>query len=132
MARTLTINIPGRPVPKPRMTRSDKWRNPPRACVARYREWADLARKSAGNLPAAEQINCITCRAYFQPPKSWSQKKRLAALGTPHRAVPDADNVMKAAGDSLFDQDRALADVRVQKFWGEPERVEIEIEYEEE
>lgn len=133
MARTLEITIPGRPVPKPRQTVSDKWRNPPRACVARYRAWADLARlkaREAGKMPPADRITRITCRAYFQPPKSWSAKRRSAAMGTFHRSMPDASNVIKAAEDSIFDQDKALADIRIQKFWGEPERVELMIEYE--
>ena len=134
MARTLTITIPGRPVPKPRMTKRDKWTRPPRACVARYWAWADAARlaaKEAGGLPPASSISRITCTAFFDPPKSWPKKRQQACLGTPHRAAPDADNCLKAAGDSLFEDDRAIPDMAVSKRWGLPARMEITIEAEE-
>jgi Holliday junction resolvase RusA-like endonuclease len=122
---TIRFTIQGTPVGKPRMTRRDKWKKRP--CVMRYRAWADAARAAAGRLPHPETIASFNWTAYFSPPKSWSQKKRADAIGTPHRGTPDRDNVDKAILDALFPNDSAIADGVISKRWGEPARVEIEI-----
>lgn len=114
--KVITFVIPGAPIGKVRMTRSDKWRKRP--CVLRYRAWADKARASAGEVPKAETVKSITAIARFAPPQSWSKKKRLAAIGKYHRVKPDADNALKSLGDALWpENDSALADVRCIKIY---------------
>jgi Holliday junction resolvase RusA-like endonuclease len=117
-------SIPGKPIGKPRMTRRDKWLKRP--CVLAYREWADKAREVMGELPPATAVDEIRVTAYFQPPESWSKKKRIAAIGTKHRVKPDADNVLKCL-DALFKQDSGIADAVVRKRWDWVSRLEIEI-----
>lgn len=118
--RTIRFTIPGRPVPKPRMTRSDKWKKRP--CVLRYRAFADLARASGGDLPDPNTIMEVRCVAYFKP-------TRKSLDGQRHRQKPDSSNLLKAVEDALFREDSALADVVARKRWGLPERVEVEIDY---
>lgn len=125
MSDCITITIPGEPMGKPRMTRSDKWKK--RDCVMRYRAWADEARLRAGKLPSPDVIASLSWTAYFEPPKSWSKKKRAAAMNTLHRSTPDRDNVDKAVLDALFPQDSAIASGMIQKRWGSPARLEIVI-----
>lgn len=126
---TKQFTIVGDPVGAPRMTRSDRWRKRP--CVQRYFAWRDKAREAAGELPPVESITHFEVIAYFSPPVSWSRKKREAAIGKPHRTRPDADNILKAAGDALFPEDSGLHAVTASKYWDTAERVEIYIDYEE-
>lgn len=124
----IAIVIPGSPVAKPRMTQRDKWKQRP--CVMQYRAWADLARLTAGKLPSPETIQRFDWTAYFQPPPSWSKKKRAAAIGELHRTKPDRDNIDKAVLDALFKSDSAIASGTIEKRWGDPARLEIRIEVE--
>lgn len=122
---TRVIVIPGPPLGKPRMTRRDKWKGRP--CVSRYRSWADLARVVAGPLPPAETIERLDWVAYFEPPPSWSKKKRAEAMGHIHRQTPDRDNIDKAVLDALFKQDSGIGVGTIAKYWGEPARLEVTI-----
>lgn len=123
------IIVPGNPVGKPRMTRSDKWKKRP--CVVRYRAWADAARLAAGvekkqTLTTATALNF---RAYFSIPKSWSRKARELAKGRPHLRKADSDNIMKSICDALFANDEYVCAGSFLKYWddGKGARVEIEI-----
>ena len=123
MSRIINITLPGTPIGKPRMTRQDKWQQRPR--VMRYREWCDTARKVAGELPPADQIASLSWVAYFAPPKSWSKKRREAAIGTLHRQTPDRDNIDKAVLDCFFKEDSGIAAGSIEKRWGLVARLEI-------
>lgn len=90
------------PVPKPRMTQSDKWNK--RAVVLRY--WAfksDLSRQALHQgfeLAPAFQVS------FFLPmPKSWSKKKKAEMQLKPHQTTPDLDNLEKSLADSLLPND---------------------------
>lgn len=109
--------VPGPPCPKPRMTRSDRWRKRP--SVLRYRAWADKARQNAqaavgrGKLPG----NRVEIVAYFEMPKSWSKKKKAEMAGRPHRVKPDLDNVIKGL-DAIFpDNDSMIHQITACKRW---------------
>jgi len=100
------------PVPKPRMTQSDKWKK--RACTQRYWEFKDKCKKLGVSIP--ESGSHIT---FIMPmPKSWSKKKRLDMFGKPHQQRPDKDNLEKALLDAIFDEDCRVWDSRVTKLWG--------------
>jgi Holliday junction resolvase RusA-like endonuclease len=123
----LTIKVPGTPLGKPRMTRRDKWAR--RACVVRYRDWADKVRDIAGAVPPAESVRRLSWIATFEPPKSWSARKREAAIGMLHRSKPDRDNIDKAILDALYpDGDAAIAAGTVEKRWGAIASLVITIE----
>jgi len=120
-----TVNRP--PMGAPRMTQADKWKQ--RDCVVRYRAFKDAIRAACPEWPSIEasSVESLSWTAYFEPPASWSKKKRAAAIGTLHRAKPDRDNIDKAVLDALFDDDAAIADGRIQKRWAEESRIEIVI-----
>ena len=127
-AGTVTITVPGTPLGKPRMTQRDKWKKRP--CVVRYREWADKVRDAAVmSVPAANRVVSLSWVAIFEPPKSWSKKKRAEAIGTMHREKPDRDNINKAVLDILYPSgDKAIASGRLDKRWGWEAKLIITIE----
>jgi len=122
---TWLIVVPGPPAPKPRQTSRDRWLNPPRPCVARYRAWADKARSCAGELPA--NLQCLDLKIFLPIPPSWSKKKREAHRGQPHRVRPDKDNIEKAVADALLKADQCIWKGSQEKRWddGGGPRVEI-------
>lgn len=126
LASGATFTVPGDPIGKPRQTRADKWKKRP--AVLRYREWADAARAAAPALP--ESPAKVTVYAYVGLPKSYSQKKRAALAGMPHRAKPDADNILKSVCDALFPEDSMIWEKHIVKRWddGNGPRVEITVE----
>ena len=108
------------PVGKPRMTRSDKWKQRPP--VMRYRMFCDEARLHGIRVP--ESGAHIT---YVLPmPERWSKNKRALMDGKPHQQKPDIDNLTKALLDALFDDDAHIWDVRASKVWGETGMIIIE------
>ena len=125
----LKIVIHGTPLGKPRQTQRDKWAKRP--CVMRYRGWADRARAAAGlMLPPADSVTSLDWTAFFEPPKSWSKKKRCAAIGELHRVPFDLDNLAKSLCDALWPNgDSAIAAMQCEKRWGWKPRIEITIRY---
>src|SRR6056297_2121517 len=65
----------------------------------------------------------VEITATFEPAKSWSKRKREAAIGEPHTQRPDLDNCVKAILDGLnriaWGDDGQVAELRVRKAWGE-------------
>jgi Holliday junction resolvase RusA-like endonuclease len=109
------------------MTQRDRWKKRP--AVVRYRAWADTLRAAARQVPAAEQVLSLSWVATFEPPTSWSKKRRLEAIGTLHRAKPDASNILKGIEDILWPaNDSALAAGQYEKRWGWQASLEIRIE----
>ena len=107
------------PVPKPRQTRSDKWKNRP--SVLRYRDFADTCR-AAGIEVATGGDHII----FIMPmPPSWTKKKKTQFAGKPHTLRPDVDNLLKALLDAVYDDDSAVWDIRVSKTWGYSGAIQI-------
>ena len=71
--------------------------------------------------------------AYFQIPKSISQKKRLAMeLGEDRPAkTPDVDNILKIVADALnsiaYRDDKQIVDAQIRKFYSTQPRLEVTI-----
>lgn len=86
------------PCPKPRQTRSDKWKKRP--AVVRYRKFCDQIRAAGVQLHNGSMI-------FFRipMPKSWSKKKRSEMAGKPHQQKPDLDNLIKALIDAVHAED---------------------------
>lgn len=125
----LRFVIPGDPIGKPRMTRSDRWNERP--TVLRYRSWADNCRAVVTKNPWKKleaEVIAVHARAWFAMPASWSKTRRAELAGRPHRAKPDSDNCLKALMDSLLARDEQVASARLTKRWcreGESPRVEL-------
>jgi len=100
------------PVPKPRMTRSDKWKKRPP--VLRYFAFKDEVR-----LKKVHVNECGDHITFVIPmPNSWSKKKKAEYDGKPHQQKPDKDNLEKALLDAIYDEDSHVWDSRVSKVWG--------------
>jgi len=87
------ISLKINPMPKPRMTRADRWRKRP--CVLRYWEFADeLERLTTLNNYTIKKPLSVT----FVIPmsRSWSAKKKALMVGTDHEFKPDLSNLIKA------------------------------------
>ena len=122
----IRIIVPGPTPGKPRMTQRDKWAK--RAPVLRYRSWCDRVRAALDGRVIDENLVAeLNWTAYFEPPSSWSKRRRVAAMGTRHRSKPDVDNVCKAILDCLWSDDSGIADVVARKRWDWKARLEIEI-----
>ena len=108
------------PVAKPRMTRSDRWRTRP--SVLAYCAFADEMRQQCGGweLPDAFHVRFIV-----PMPRSWSKRKRLQMVSTPHRQRPDLDNFIKSF-DCLREDDSSIWKISAEKVWGEEGMIVID------
>lgn len=114
------FTFPSAPVPKPRLTRRDKWLTPPRPPVARYYTFANAVRA----LMEARHFNLPDEGAHFAfyipMPKSWSKSARMAYRGTAHRQKPDIDNLLKAIFDAMSGNDCTIWHIAsVKKVWAD-------------
>lgn len=110
------INIT--PVPKPRMTRSDKWNRRP--CVLKYRKFKDELKSAIQELPPSFRV------VFGIPmPKSWSEKKRKKMLGQKHQNRPDLDNLEKALLDAIEAEDGFIYSIHGVKKWASEGYIEL-------
>ena len=100
------------PVPKPRMTRRDKWAK--RDCVVRYFAFSQELNLK---MPKDIDLNGYTLTFGIPMPKSWSKKKKAAHDGKPHKQRGDLDNYCKALLDALYLEDCHIHDVALKKVW---------------
>lgn len=107
------------PVPKPRMTQSDRWKKRP----ATDRYWAFKDAVKLANIELPESNSHVTFT--LPMPKSWSKKKRMEMKGKPHKQKPDGDNLLKALQDAIYNDDCAIWDIRITKMWGEEGSINI-------
>lgn len=82
-------------------------------------------------LPRLESINVIF--EYHMPiPKSYSNKKRLNAIGKPHSKKPDLSNLVKFTEDALnnvlWKDDALISIIFARKIYGEEPKTVIYIE----
>lgn len=54
---------------------------------------------------------------YIPVPKTWKKYKKEQMHLQLHQSKPDWDNLAKAWGDSLMNEDKGIADIRVTKKW---------------
>lgn len=76
----------------------------------------------------------IHIKAYFKPNKSVSKKQYNLLIGTEFLKKPDSDNIAKIICDSLngiaYKDDSQVALLNIEKYYGEEEKVEVQLEYE--
>lgn len=122
--RPYVLRIEGAPVPKPRMTRRDRWL--PSRAVQRYHAWADLVRIMGrslfrgGPLPMAVVIRATF---YLPIPKSCARLERQRRAATPHAIKPDLKNLIAGLEDALNgtawnDDSQIVGYDQCRKVWG--------------
>ena len=110
MKELITIDV--NPVPKPRMTRSDRWKKRP--AVVKYYTFKDKLRSSIKD-PLPPKFSVM----FLVPmPSSWSAKKKQMMCNKPHQSKPDVDNYLKAFMDALCENDSYVHNVAASKYWG--------------
>jgi Holliday junction resolvase RusA-like endonuclease len=106
------------PIGKPRMTQRDKWLNPPRPEVLRYR----LAKEAVCFFSQATNFQCtpvLDITFVVSMSESWSKKKKALHDGQPHQQKPDIDNLLKFLLDTLLPNgDEFVHEVKLRKVWG--------------
>ena len=111
------------PYPKPRMTQRDRWLDPPRDCVRRYKAFKQLCAIDGVRVPySGAQIVF-----HIQMPASWSKKKKSQYDGMPHQGRGDLDNFLKALFDSAVNEkdDRFIWQITCEKRWAYEGAIEI-------
>lgn len=103
--------IPVTPLPKPRMTQRDKWKQRP--VVMAYRQYKDDLRGKIEDVPNELWIVFV-----LPLPKSWPKKRKLAYDGIFHQQKPDIDNLVKGFLDALLIEDQQVYEVHALKLWG--------------
>ena len=86
------LMVEGQPVSCPRMTQRDKWAK--RKVVLNYFAYRELLQINA-KLQNFELGDKFFALFVFEPPKSWSNKKRRESIGKPMIQKPDTDNCCK-------------------------------------
>lgn len=122
----LTFSVMGAPVPKarPRFTRrngriaahtapkSDEYHRQVQTAA-----WLEMRGRQKFLGPVA-----IEARFVFPPPQSWSERRKLTALGTVHAQKPDLDNLLKQILDGMnavvFGDDASVVKITATKQWG--------------
>lgn len=111
------------PIGKPRMTRSDRWRQRP--AVLRYFAFKDELRALAQtyNFVPTDDMK-VTFG--IPMPKSYGKAKRQFLLGQRHTLKPDVDNLIKSFLDALLDDDSGISSVCIKKVWSDEGYIEVE------
>ena len=130
---TITLSIPGDPVPQPRPRVSTaggfaRAYVPSKHPVHAYRQAIALAAAAAGLREQAKPVS-VVIDAVFARPKSHLNKSGVKPTA-PALPRPDVDNLAKAVLDSLQDvmgDDTHVARLVVEKSWGTEGRTTVRI-----
>jgi len=122
MTKTYLFNID--PVPAPRMSRADAWRNRP--TVLRYFAFRDRLKELADKQGFKLQDSGMSIAFGLPLKKSYSVKKKELLVHAPHRQRPDIDNLLKAFFDGLTSEDCTIWQLdSVSKYWSEKGFIEV-------
>ena len=104
-----------------RLTQRSLW-TPRAQKYATYKEHIRLAVGSTYTLPEELFIEFVIAM-----PKSWSQKKKLAMDGQPHKQKPDCDNLIKSWCDAFGVDDSHVHTIHAHKRWGTSGSIRVRI-----
>lgn len=111
----LIVSFPVDPMPKPRMTQSDKWKK--RKVTDRYwsykHQLLEIAKGSDFVMPESNYHIVFN----MPVPQNLSKKAKDKIIGTPHQLRPDKDNLEKGFLDALCKEDSTIWDGRITKLW---------------
>ena len=113
----------GKPVAKPRMVRSDKYKKRP--VVLNYWAFKDRiilqAKRQGFVLGKAYKVTFV-----MPFPESLSEKSKIAYEHKPHKVRPDLDNMLKALNDCLSEEDSDIHYISCRKIWGRVGKIIVE------
>lgn len=95
---------------------------------------ADAYKNQSGVIFPTEMPLKLRIRAFMGIPSTFSKKKKTRAIQSELRPTkkPDADNIAKSVLDALngvaYADDKQVVDLGIKKYYGEVERLEIEIQ----
>lgn len=113
----------GKPVAKPRMVRSDKYKKRP--VVMNYWTFKDRIKRQAA-FAGFKLGNAFRVTFVMPMPSTLSEAKKLEYDGKPHQVRPDVDNMLKAVNDCLLEEDSAVYYVVAKKVWGRDGKIILE------
>jgi len=116
------------PVPKPRMVRSDKWKNRP--VVTKYWAFKDMLQMYARIQGLYELPGSIySIRFNIALPESWSKPRKERMDGFPHQQKPDLDNLCKSCFDILCKEDSHIYEITngLGKYWAREASIVITV-----
>lgn len=134
MSLIMAVTIPGKPFGKqrPRFSRaSGTTYTPKETAVYENLVKTCFCQKYPTHIPTENGIR-MTINAFYEIPKSWSNKKKdLALLDLVHPSKPDWDNAGKIISDALngiaYKDDAQIYDCRVTKSYSEQPHVLVTI-----
>lgn len=97
-----------------------------------YENWVKICFQEAKQKPLEGELKAVI-KCYFEIPNSYSKKKKEDALKGNIRPAkkPDLDNIMKIILDALnglaYKDDKDIVECRIEKWYGEDAKVEVEI-----
>lgn len=96
-----------------------------------YTKHKDFIREQMPNTLLDGKLK-VTLSFYFKTPKSWSNRKKLLAIGQYKRTKPDIDNLIKtvldAANDHLWKDDNQIVEIHSFKQYAEEPKIILEVE----
>ena len=96
-----------------------------------YTKHKDFIREQMPNALLDGELK-VTLSFYFKPPKSWSKRKKLLAIGQYKRTKPDIDNLIKtvldAANDKVWQDDKQIVEINSLKQYAEVPKIIMEVE----
>lgn len=115
---------------RPRVCRNGHVYTPKRTAVAEE-AIRTIGKVEMEGIPPYKKGLCADIVFVFEPPKSWSKTKREGAMtgGWLVTVKPDIDNALKTVLDALngvvYEDDKQVADVQVQKRYGRENAIRI-------
>ena len=96
-----------------------------------YTKYKDFIREQMPNALLDGELK-VTLSFYFKPPKSWSNRKKLLAIGQYKRTKPDIDNLIKtvldAANKKVWQDDNQIVEISSLKQYAEVPKIIMEVE----
>lgn len=120
---TDSLEYIGKPVAKPRMVRSDRYKKRP--VVLNYWAFKDRiihqAKQQGFKLSNAYKVTFV-----MPFPEKLAEQKKVEYEGKPHQIRPDLDNMLKALNDCLMAEDSEVHYVSCRKIWGRVGKIIVE------
>lgn len=101
-----------------RLTQRSLW-------TPRAKKYASYKEAIRGHLGGSELPEVLDLEFHIPMPKSWSNKKREATRGEPHRSRIDLDNAIKGVLDAYGVEDAHVHTLTARKYWQDEGKIII-------